>query len=435
MSDWKAALTQEWNARRSAEASAASESTVKFPLVTNNAGVPELLAMVETILNNQLTMGSQVAAFEEAFAKWVGSPYAVMSNSGSSANLLAVAAMVNPERKVWLRKGAEVLVPAVCWSTSVFPLMQCGLTPVLMDCDPVTMNVDVEDMKRRITDQTKGIVMVHVLGNSAPMQALLDLCKQHELVILEDTCESLGSYATIAEAESTQRKMLGTFGDFGSYSFYFSHHMTTGEGGMTTCKTLEDYNLLRCLRAHGWTRHRTDQKEQDARFPNIDSRFNFINVGYNLRPMEVQGAMGLVQLKNLAEANQNRRDNFEAFTRTLEAHPDYQQQFSVFRAAPGTDPAWFGMACTLDAAYEHQQRDLLEHLSAKGIQNRPVISGNFARQPCMKLHGLNFDPQDYPGAEIIHTRGFFVGSHHVLSPASDTQYLVDTMLAFPWQRQ
>ena len=312
---WQQAVVAEWRRRRAAEKTAAKMS---FPLISNTTSEADVLAMMEVLMSNQLTMGPQVAAFEAAFAKWVCAPYACMVNSGSSANLLAIAALANPERKVHLTPGDEVLVPAVCWSTSVYPLMQYNLVPVFVDCDPSTMNVDLVDMKRRITKQTRGVVLVHVLGNSCPMEACIDLCKEHGLIIFEDTCESLGSSVTIHGASP---KYLGTIGDMGSYSFYYSHHMTTGEGGMVVCNTLEDYNLLRCLRAHGWSRHRLDVKECDARNPDIDPRFNFVNVGYNLRPLEVTAAMGLVQLADLPRANQQRRDNFQRLSAAILQDP------------------------------------------------------------------------------------------------------------------
>lgn len=297
---WKEAVISEWKKRRGYEKSV---SKISFPLISNTTGEEELIAMVDTLLSNQLTLGPRVKEFEDAFARWVGAPYACMVNSGSSANLLAIAVACNPERKVYLRTGDEVLVPAVCWSTSVFPLMQNGLKPVFVDCDPRTMNMDLADMKRKITKATKGVVLVHVLGNSCPMEKCMDLCREHGLIVVEDTCESLGSLVRIHGAAP---KYLGTLGDFGSYSFYYSHHLTSGEGGMVVCNTVEDYNLVRCLRAHGWSRHRLDVKECDARHPEIDSRFNFVNVGFNLRPLEVQAAMALVQLKDLQRANQQR---------------------------------------------------------------------------------------------------------------------------------
>jgi len=430
---WKEAIIAEWRKRRGVEK--AADAKLSFPLISNTTGEDDVLAMVDTLLSNQFTLGPRVKEFEAAFARWIGAPYACMVNSGSSANLLAIAAICNPERAahtIRLNPGDEVLIPAVCWSTSLYPLMQNGLVPVFVDCDPDTMNMDLADMKKRITKNTKAVVLVHVLGNSVPMEECLDLCKEHNLVVVEDTCESLGSHVTVHGASP---KFLGTFGDFGTYSFYYSHHLTTGEGGMVVCNTKEDYNLIRCLRAHGWSRHRLDVKELDARNPEIDSRFNFVNVGYNLRPLEVQAAMGLVQLRDLDRANQQRRDNFKIICGAIRDDPRYDKQFKIFQAPEGTDACWFGLACLLDAPFTHQQKEYLEYLTANGIENRPVISGNFARQPVLALYGMNVDPHDYPGSEIIHRQGFFIGSHNQPISKANVDNLVDVLLSFHFRAQ
>ena len=238
--------------------------------------------MTEVLLTGRLTMGEQVDKAEKAFATAVGAPYAVMVNSGSSANLLTVAAIVNKLRKSGpLYPGDEVLVPAVCWSTSVAPLIQLGLMPVFVDVDPLTFNTPVSELRRRLTPRVKAVMAVHVLGNSTNMVELQDFVREHGLVLVEDTCEALGSFyypAAAVDGQHNKRRFLGTCGDFGTYSFYFSHHITCGEGGMVVCKTEDDFNLLRCLRAHGWTRHLTNRAAVEAEHASVDPRFLFINV-------------------------------------------------------------------------------------------------------------------------------------------------------------
>jgi len=167
-----------------------------------------------------------------------------MVNSGSSANLLAmsVAYHYSIETNTGLTKGCEVLVPSVCWSTSVWPIVQFGCKPVFVDVDPKTLNIDLEDMKKKITKETKGIIAVHVLGNATDMKEFMKIVEEHKLVLIEDNCESLGS--------TSNDKYLGTFGQFGTFSFFFSHHMTTGEGGMVVCHTEDHYFLLLSMRAH-----------------------------------------------------------------------------------------------------------------------------------------------------------------------------------------
>ena len=423
---WKTAFADEWEIRRKSE-----KGTSKiYPLVSNSTTVEEAEAMVNVILSNQLTMSKNVAEFEVMFARWLRVPYACMVNSGSSANLLAMAALANPERSLRLLPGDEVLVPCVCWSTSLFPIIQCGLKPVLVDCDPSTMNMSVCDFKSKLTKKSKGVVLVHVLGNCPPMREILEVVKTHKLLVLEDTCESLGS--TVLIDTGTSPNFLGTFGDFGTFSFYYSHHMTTGEGGIVVCHNENDYNLLRCLRAHGWTRHRTDMMKLDKMYRDVDARFNFVNIGYNLRPMEVQGAMGKLQLGKLAESNQVRRNNFTILTDALFQHAKYDKQFTIMQSTDGCDPAWFGLPFLLDTKYKHQLKSLLTYLEEQGVENRPVVTGNIARQRCLRLLGYNFNPNDFPGAEIIHTQGFFIGSHNKPVSKELAMKLSNIIFSFPF---
>ena len=170
-----------------------------------------------------------------------------MVNSGSSANLLSVATACNPMRKKYLKPGDEVLIPAVCWSTSLWPLVQYNLKPVFVDIDIHTLNMNIEDLKSKITRKTKAIMCVHLLGLSSDMEEISKIAKKNNLILFEDTCESLGS--------KFKKKNLGTYGDFGTFSFYYSHQITSGEGGMVVCKNNEDYNILKCLRSHGWSRN------------------------------------------------------------------------------------------------------------------------------------------------------------------------------------
>ena len=274
---------------------------------------------------------------------------------------------------------------------------------------------------------------VHVLGNSIDMRQMMDFVTRHKLMLIEDTCESLGSFCSFGVLN--EQKMLGTFGDFGTFSFYFSHHITSGEGGMITCRTEEDYNLLRCLRAHGWTRHLSNRQVVEALHPDVDSRFLFINVGYNFRPLEVQGAMLSVQLGKLSYFNQCRRDNLARIQEVLSRDERFKSLMSLMEAATGVDPAWFGVGLLLHRPYAHQRLEFLKYLEKNGIENRPIISGNFIRQPCIAAFCGQERPEDYPGAEAIHTRGFFIGIHQITLEQTVIEKLVDIMLAFPFSPQ
>lgn len=401
MTSWKTQIEEEWT-RRHREA----PGDPLFPLMKQAFDGREIIAAVESLLSGQLTMRDGVAAFERRFAETIGAKYAVMVNSGSSANLLAVAAASNPAAHRRLEPGDEVLIPAVCWSTSFWPLVQHGLRPVLVDVDPDTLNLSIEDARRRITPRTRAILLVHVLGNSSPMHDVMRVARDHDLLLIEDTCESLASTAA--------GKNLGTFGRFGTFSFYYSHHVTTGEGGMVACATEEDYDLLKCLRAHGWSREASNRAEIESQHPDIDPRFLFINCGYNLRPLELQAALGNCQLDRLPEISRARNTNRERLIGRLTSHPRWHDQLSFTKAADGTEPVWFGFTGLIR---ERENRvSFLRMLSENGVENRPVISGNFARQPGLRRFGIDADPRDYPGAEEIHHRGFFIGLQSEVLP-------------------
>jgi len=296
-----------------------------------------------------------------------------------------------------------------------------GLKPVLVDVDPCTLNIDLGAMKKRCTSLTRGFVAVHVLGNCAPMDEVLSFARERELVVIEDTCEGLGV--------KWRGKMLGSLGDMGTYSFYFSHHMTTGEGGMVVCKTLEDYDLLKCLRAHGWTRELSNRMAIEAKHPEVDPRFAFVNVGYNLRPMEIQAALGLKQIEKLSEMNRCRMENWHALVEALCSHSKWQEQLEFPRAPAGVEPVWFGFPAVFSDKVKLKVRSYLEELSKRGVENRPILSGNFARQPGLKLVGINLDVAEFAGAERLHHRGFFIGMHSQKLGVERIRDLADRLLA------
>lgn len=425
-SGWVEAIAKEWTHRHGETLESKYEERFKYPLIARAFSTEEVQAMVSVILSGQLTMSKHVKQFEKDFAEWVGSPYAVMVNSGSSANLLAMAVATNPARgDRQVMKGSECLIPAVCWSTSLWPVIQMGLIPIFVDVDPTTLNIDTADMQRKITKNTSSIVLVHVLGNAPNMDDVMSIVKAQNLMMLEDTCETLGG--------DFKGKQTGTFGDFGSFSFYYSHHITTGEGGMVVCNNKEDYELLKVLRAHGWSRELHNKAELEKQYPKLDHRFLFVNVGYNLRPMEVSAAMGILQLKRLKDMNRIRNANHDLIEDAIKANPKFQGQFDFVQPpSDGYKPAWFGFSALVNKRFAHQTPDFLAYLTEKGIENRPIISGNFANQPGLKLFKIDVKPEDYPGAEEIGKRGFFFGIHVVMLTDDQIKYITETVNDFPW---
>ncbi len=397
------------------------EKNILFPLVDSSYDNKEILRAISILLSGQLTMGAQVREFEKKFSDFLNVPYSIMTNSGSSANLLVFSALTNPMRKIHLRAGDKVAIPAVCWPTSLWPIVQTGLIPVLIDTDAETLNVSIDSLRLALKKHDiKAIMMVHVLGNSTVMDELLGLVRKHGLILVEDTCESLGS--------KYSNDYLGTIGDFGTFSFYFSHHMTTIEGGMVVTKSQEDVDLLRCLRTHGWSRELSNRSELETHNSHIDPRFLFVNMGYNLRPMEIQAAFGLEQIKRLEEMNTSRRANFNNIRKVFISHPLWKEQLIFPRASQGTDPCWFGFPFLINPKLNVDKKALIVKLMACGIDTRPIVSGNMAVQPATKLFNVDLSMAPFTGAQIIHEQGIFIGCHSKLLNEERINLLISAIL-------
>ena len=216
----------------------------KYELLENGFSDRDISIGKKVLSTKRITMAKHTRNFENEFAKKINAKHALMVNSGSSANLLAVFAAGNPLKKNHLKRGDEVLVPVLCWSTSIWPLVQFGLKPVFVDIDIDTLNIDIEKLKKKITKKTKAIMLINVLGISSDLFEIKKIAKKNKLIVFEDNCESLGS--------KLKNKYLGTFGNYASFSFYYSHQITSGEGGMITCDNDKDYQILFSLRSHGW---------------------------------------------------------------------------------------------------------------------------------------------------------------------------------------
>ncbi len=380
-------------------------------------GAEEINAMIEQSLTTMVTMGKRVRGFEENSARHFGSKYALMSNSGSSANLLAVAALANPAWPNQMRPGDEVIVPALSWATTVWPLIQHQLTPVFVDCDLGTYNFDMAKLEAAITPKTRAIMLVHVYGNPCDMDAIMVLAKKHSLRVIEDTCESMGA--------NFKGKSVGTFGDVGTMSLYYSHHITTFEGGLTFSDNFELVELMRVLRAHGWSREADEKDKYRAEYPEIDPRFIFINIGYNLRPTEVQAVMGEKQLPKLKALVEKRRAAQATYRAGLEKHSAY---FRFQDEQKGGYSSWFGFGIVLKENAPFAVKDITSYLNGKGIETRPIIAGNMARHPALKMFPHRV-AGDLGNCDTIMKRGFAVGCHHSVDAAA-CKYVIDSIDEF-----
>lgn len=375
-------------------------STNKYPLATSTWDKAEYEAIQRVITSGMFTMGSEVQFFEKRFAEFTGSAHCVMVNSGSSANLLMVAALRysnNPALKI--RPGDEVIVPAVSWSTTYYPLYQYGLKIKFVDIDLDTLNYDLDQLAEAVSDKTRVIMAVNLLGNPNDFKCIQQIIDARHIILLEDNCESLG-----AEFEGRQ---AGTFGVMGSYSSFFSHHISTMEGGMIVTDDEEMYHLLLALRAHGWTRNlpknnRVCGTKSDNEF---DEAFRFVLPGYNVRPLEMSGAVGVEQLNKLPSMINARQENAKIFKSVVSEMSWLRTQKEIGKSS------WFGFSLIIDPDSNVERQNLITTLNAFGVECRPIVAGNFAKNEVLRW----FDFEIFGSlvnADILDRNGLFVGNHH-----------------------
>ncbi len=369
----------------------------KYPLSSTTWDHFEIQAINEVIESGNFTMGVQVAEFEKEFASYAGGKYSVMVNSGSSANLVLLSAcryMKQPR----FNPGDEIIAPAVSWSTTYYPIDQNGATIKFVDISSDSLNIDVSKIEQAITSRTRAIFVVNLLGNPADWEALQKIAQEYNVTLLEDNAESLGG--AIGE------KKLGTFGFGGTHSTFFSHHMSTMEGGLVVTDDEVLYQTMKSVRAHGWTRDLPDQNHvYNKTGSRWDDLFRFVIPGYNLRPLEIEAAIGRMQLKKLPNFIDARRKNAAYFL-------DQTKSFSsVSTQVENGSSSWFGFSLVLRDKYLGKRAKLLEILESAEIESRPIVTGNFTRNPVIKH--LNHAPlEKYPSADLIHDNGLFVGNHH-----------------------
>ncbi|MDP9412575.1 MAG: DegT/DnrJ/EryC1/StrS family aminotransferase [Pseudomonadota bacterium] len=368
----------------------------RYPLATDSWDEAEFKAIDRVIASRQFTMGAEVRGFEDEAAQWFGARHAVMVNSGSSANLLAIAGlMYHPDRL--LMPGDEVIVPAVSWSTTYYPLHQNRLTLRFVDVDRDTLNLDLDILAAALTPRTRAIFAVNLLGNPVDLPRLSAFCDRHGLLLIEDNCESMG--ATIGGRKA------GTWGICGTYSTFYSHHISTMEGGfiLTDDKCL--YEVLISLRAHGWVRGQPQDSHLSVPIDPFTQMFRFVLPGYNVRPLEMSGAIGREQLKKLAAIVEARRENADQFRYHCGGIKGVRLQKET------GESSWFGFSLLLEGHLEGRRRKLIDAFEAAGVECRPIVAGNFLRNPVID-HLDHSVAGDTPTADAIDLNGVFIGNHH-----------------------
>lgn len=391
---------------------------IPYRLAADTFGRDEIEAAKGVLDSGCLTMGENVRAFEEEFAAWTGAMHALMVNSGSSANLLMVDAMLRRSDRngVW-QHGDEVLVPALAWPTTVWPLVQLGLTPVFTDIDPETLAIDLESAESVLSPKTRGMFLIHVLGQVPDLSKYLAFCESHSLLMLEDACESLGGHFA--------SKHVGNFGVMGSFSCYYSHHISTIEGGVVITSDAALYDDLKSLRAHGWARDRSDKSIWVEACEDFDPRFLFVSAGYNVRPTEIQGAIGRVQVRKLEgmlEARENLARRVSCWVKPsipwlnlIGADRLSHENSKVDRRS--RTHSWMTLPFRIDAKAPLSARGVKEKLEEMGVETRPIIAGNLARHPAARRFQVRH-ASSLVHSDLLLKDGFMIGCHPVVAPGA-----------------
>ena len=365
---------------------------MKYPLACDTWDNREIEAIQEVIKTGRYTMGSHVKKFEKEFCDYFKCNDAVMVNSGSTANLLILATL-----KLKYKLGGDIIVPAVSWSTTYYPLQQYGFKLNFVDIDMETLNLDVSKVESAITKNTCAIFAVNLLGNSCEYKKLKVLAEKYNLILIEDNCESLG-------AVSDTDTYTGTIGLMGSFSFFFSHHLQTMEGGMIACQHKDDADFIRSLRAHGWCRDLPeDNKIYKKTGDNFKDSFTFVTPGYSVRPLEMSGAIGSVQLKKWPMMREQRVKNAEYFIDKFKDLKDVQIQKEIGNSS------WFGFSMVFKGQLSNKRDIIVEKFKQNEIECRPIVAGNFMKNPVINY--LDFiDNKDYVISNYIHDNGLFIGN-------------------------
>lgn len=388
----------------------------------------ELVHLVDAALDFWLTAGRYAKRFEEEFARVFGARHAILVNSGSSANLVAVSALTSPKLGAErLRPGDEVLTAATGFPTTVNPILQNGLVPVFVDVTVPTYNADVDALAAAVSPRTRAIVLAHTLGNPFDLDRVTALARKHDLWLVEDCCDALGS--------TWQGRQVGTFGDLATVSFYPAHHLTMGEGGCVLTDRAKLKLVAESFRDWGrdcWCEPGKDNTcgqrfdWQLGSLPHgFDHKYTYSHVGYNLKVTDLQAAVGVAQLQKLAGFVAARRANFRTLRAAL---ADLEDVLVLPEATPGSDPSWFGFPIGIREHARFARRDLLLHLEAKKVAVRLLFGGNLVRQPAYAESTYRV-AGPLTRADFVMNHVFWLGVYPGLGEAQ-LHYMADALRGF-----
>lgn len=388
---------------------------MEYRLASSTWGASEIAAIHRVIDSEKFSMSVEVEAYEKKFSELLKSRYAVMVSSGSAANLLMIAALFFTKDKTKrLKRGDEVIVPALSWSTTYFPLQQYGLKVKFVDIDRETLNIDLKKLDDAISDRTRVIFAVNILGNPNDFKSIKNSIGDRDIILLEDNCESLGA--------SFQGKDAGSFGLMGTFSSFYSHHIATMEGGCIVTDDEELYHILLTIRAHGWTRNLPKENQVASKSgDDFHESFRFVLPGYNVRPVEMSGAIGVEQLKKLPNFIDHRRKNATILFEIFDDLPFIQLQKEIGCSS------WFGFSLVLKEGSPISRDELIALFKEKNIECRPIVTGNFLKNTDV----LEYFDYEVAGtvenAEYIDLHGLFVGNQHI-DLSAEIHYLHDSIM-------
>jgi CDP-6-deoxy-D-xylo-4-hexulose-3-dehydrase len=341
-----------------------------------------------------------------------------MVNSGSSANLVALSILTNQGiGKKRIQKKDEIITPAVTWATTVYPIINVGAKPVFVDVEKETYNIDPDKIEKAITTRTKAIFIVHLLGNPCNMEKIQKIAKKYDLQIIEDSCEAHG-------AEFNGKK-VGTFGILSTFSFFASHHITTMEGGMIATNDEKVYELGKAIRTFGWSRELKNKEVLKKNNPNIDSRFLFVNTGYNLRPTELQGAFGIHQIGKLDKLVKIKIANSKYWNNGLKKYEKFLILPTINKKYKNT---FLSYPITIRKNIFFTKNELVEFLEENGIETRPVMAGNMVEQPVTKMFDYKVVGK-LKNSEFIMRNSFLIGNHQGIKRLQ-REYVLDKIIEF-----
>jgi CDP-6-deoxy-D-xylo-4-hexulose-3-dehydrase len=375
----------------------------------------EMVAAVDTVLEFWLTLGPQGAAFERELADALGVRHALLVNSGSSANLVAFATLTSPQLDRPLRPGDEVITVAAGFPTTVAPIVQYGCVPVFLDVDVDTANVLADRLDSAVGPRTRAIVLAHTLGNPFDLDVVMDVAQRHDIFVIEDNCDALGA--------TYRKRHTGTFGDLATQSFYPPHHLTMGEGGAVLTGSGRLKRIAESFRDWGrdcWCASGKDNtcgkrfEWQLGELPHgYDHKYVYSHLGYNLKPLDVQAAIGRQQLRKLGSFVAARRANHARLVKALAAHEEF---LLLPRALPHAEPSWFGLLLSVHDDAPFSRSEIVQYLENRNIQTRQLFGGNLLRQPAFRgiAHRV---VGDLSNTDRIMADAFFIGVYPGLTPA------------------